>query len=235
MMTASALRFATALALPLAGATMLPATAAAQDDPGDKVNMVIVYGEDACPPSSDGEIVVCARKPDSERYRIPDDLRYSDDPANTSWTRTVESMEMVGAFGIDSCSPVGAGGITGCTKQLIDRAYGEKANSSSIRFGRLIDEARAERLSTIDEEAAAEQERVEMIEREYMQRLERERDAETTGNAAVDASAPPAINQARRQPPVVPSKETQFDDGEEGQRPATEPSLGDPTVPSDPG
>jgi hypothetical protein len=50
-----------------------------------------------------------------------------------------------------------------------------------VRFGLLIEQARAERLSTIDAEAAAEQERVEMIEREYMQRLEKERQAELPG------------------------------------------------------
>ena len=50
-----------------------------------------------------------------------------------------------------------------------------------MRFGQLIEKARAERLSTIDAQAAAEQERVEMIEREYMQRLERERAGELPG------------------------------------------------------
>ena len=50
-----------------------------------------------------------------------------------------------------------------------------------MRFGRLIEQARAERLSTIDADAAAEQERVEMIEREYMERLERERAGELPG------------------------------------------------------
>jgi hypothetical protein len=52
-----------------------------------------------------------------------------------------------------------------------------------VRFGLLIDQARRDRLSEIDEDAAAEQERVEMIEREYMQRLERERAGELPGMA----------------------------------------------------
>jgi hypothetical protein len=69
------------------------------------------------------------------------------------------------------------------------RAFAEAEN---VRFGQLIDKARTERLSTIDTQAAAEQERVEMIEREYMERLERERQAELPGEAALPAPAKPA-------------------------------------------
>ncbi len=232
-MFATVQRLLPTLALPLLATGLLATPASAQDDAGDKVNMVIVYGEDRCPQSTEGEIVVCAKKPESERYRIPEELRYSDDPANTSWTRTVESMELVDAGGLHSCSPVGPGGITGCTQQLIQQAYGEKATAPSVRFGQLIDAARAERLSTIDEEAAAEQNRVEMIEREYMQRLERERES-ATGNAAVDDAAPPALDQAKRQPPVAPSKDTKFDDGDDVRRPAGDPTTAQPLVPSDP-
>lgn len=173
---------AAALAAPFA------APAAAQDDTGEKVNMVVVYGQDACPPSTDGEIVVCARQSESERYRIPESLRYSDDPDNTAWAQRVEQLEMVGKFGTMSCSPVGAGGFTGCTQEMIRQAYGEKASASNIRFSQLIDAAREERLSQIDEQAAEEQARVEQIERAYMEKLEKERQAETP-----DETAPPAL------------------------------------------
>lgn len=170
----------------LAGLALLAAPAAAQDaaevaaaEPvPDDVRMSVVYGEDAAPECPAGEICVVARLPESDRYRIPETLRFSDDPENVAWTRRVESLEMVGAFGTMSCSTAGAGGFTGCTQQLIDRAYGERATSSGVRFSELIAAARAERLSTIDEDAAAEQARVEQIEREYMERLERERDTE---------------------------------------------------------
>ena len=150
-------------------------SASAQDDAGDRVNMVIVYGEDPCPPAVDGEIVVCAVVDESERYRIPESLRYSDDPANTAWAQRVEAFKFVGDFGAMSCSPTGAMGFTGCTQKMIDAAYEAREGGSAARFSQLIAEARAERLSTIDEDAAAEQARVEMIEREYMERLERER------------------------------------------------------------
>ena len=61
--------------------------------------------------------------------------------------------------------------------------------SASVRLSAA---ERAKRLATIDEDAAAEQERVEMIEREYMERLERERAAETP-----DEQSPPATCRSR--------------------------------------
>ena len=102
---------------------------------------------------------------------------------------------MAGAFGIMSCSPTGAGGFTGCTQQMIDAAYADKANNAGVRFGEIIAAERAKRLSTIDEDAASEQERVEMIERDYMERLERERAAETP-----DASALPQPSTSEEDP-----------------------------------
>ena len=60
---------------------------------------------------------------------------------------------------------------------MIQQAYAEKANSSSVRFAELVSQARAERLSTIDEEAAETQARVEAIEREYNERIAREQAA----------------------------------------------------------
>lgn len=156
--------------------------AAAQEEGGDRINQLIVYGDDPCPQSTENEITVCARKDESERYRIPENLRTSDAPDNVAWTERVKSYEMVGATGTMSCSPVGPGGMTGCTQQLIDQAYAEKEQSADVRFSQLIEEERARRLATIDEDAADEQARVEQIEREYMERLERERAAEE-GNA----------------------------------------------------
>lgn len=152
--------------------------AQAQDVGGDRVNTLIVYGEDECPVSTDGEITVCARLDESERFRIPPNLRESSDPATASWSSRVKSFEAVGNFGPLSCSPVGAGGELGCTAELIETAYAEKASSSSVRFSQLIEQARQERLSTIDDEAAATQARVEELERQYMERIQREEAAQ---------------------------------------------------------
>lgn len=194
--------------LAFAGAASLAAPAAAQDEAGDKVNMVIVYGDDECPASTENEIVVCARKNEGERFRIPENLRFSENPANDSWAQRVEQLEMVGSFGTLSCTPVGAGGITGCTQEMINAAYADKRNSSNVRFSQLIAAAREERLSTIDEEAAAEQERVEQIEREYLERLERERAAPTPGEETeeglpevLDESAPAPEAEAEESDP----------------------------------
>ncbi|MGQ7830323.1 hypothetical protein [Altererythrobacter sp. Z27] len=168
----------------------LGAPVAAQDEAGDKVNMVIVYGDDDCPTPADGEITVCARKEEGERYRIPENLRFSDSTQNVAWTERVDRYEMVGSFGALSCDPAGAGGWTGCTQQMINAAYADKREGQNVRFGQLIEAARAERLSTIDADAAAQQERVEQIEREYMERLERERDQALPGEQAEPEAAP---------------------------------------------
>lgn len=183
-------RSATAPLLALA-ALSLTAPGTAQDEPSETVRMVIIYGDDARPEPVGDEILVVATLPENERYRIPEQLRLSDDPANTAWAQRVERFDFVGKSGTLSCSPSGAGGITGCTQQLIDAAYGAKNESSTIRFSQLIEAARAERLATIDETAAAEQARVEVIEREYLERLERERNAPVPGEEDAEALPQP--------------------------------------------
>ena len=188
--------------LPLLAATAAfaawAAPAAAQEQPGDTVSVVDVFGEDPCPESTGDAIVVCRRMDEDERYRIPEPLRGSNSPANESWASRVRSYEAVGDFGPLSCSPVGAGGELGCTAQLIEAAYEEQRTGPGVRAAELIAQARGERLATIDAEAAATQARVEELERQYMERLERERegagadsDAPTSGPRAVEPLAVP--------------------------------------------
>jgi hypothetical protein len=171
------LRFS-ALGAALVFVTTIPAAATAQNIGDEKFNTLIIYGEDECPQSTADQITVCARLEESERFRIPEALRFSNDPANEAWTNRVKAYEAVGNFGPLSCSPVGAGGELGCTAAMVEAAYAERAQGSNVRFGELIAAARAERLSTIDEEAADTQARVEVIEAEYMERLRREREGE---------------------------------------------------------
>ncbi|WP_298192215.1 hypothetical protein [Novosphingobium sp.] len=169
----------------------LPAIAQLQDNPTEKINQLIVYGDDPCPASTDGSITVCARKDESERFRIPKPLR--DNPnasVNQGWTQRVKAYETVGAFGVNSCSPVGAGGATGCMSQLINSAYAEKKQGSDVQFGKLIEEERAKRLKTIDADTAAEQARVEVLEKEYEAKLKRERDGEPATTATPATSSP---------------------------------------------
>jgi len=112
--------FVTGFALP-------EAPAAAQDAPsGDGIGYVIVYGNDPCPRSTDSEVVVCARKPEGERYRIPERYRESGPlQSRQSWSQKARSFEYVGRTGIQSCSAVGPGGYTGCLQNMIDRAKAE--------------------------------------------------------------------------------------------------------------
>jgi len=182
-------------ALPLIALAAFAAPAAAQDTGSEKVRMVIVYGDDAVPPPQGDEIVVVAHLPENDRYRIPEALRFSDDPANMAWARRVERLDMIGSFGTNSCSPAGAGGFTGCTQQLINAAYADKREGSAVRFSELIAAARAERLSTIDQEAAETQARVESLEKQYMERLEREREGALPGETTASAQADQPLSQ----------------------------------------
>ena len=166
----------------------------------EAVQTAFVYGDDAAPPCPEGTICVIARLPDGDRYRIPETLRFSENPANEAWAKRVEKLELIGGFGALSCSPVGAGGFTGCTQQLVDAAFADKRNGEAVRFSQLIAAAREERLSTIDGDAAAEQERVEQIERAYLERLERERAGNLPGeDSPSDASSGPSSNAADTQ------------------------------------
>ena len=150
--------------LPAALWVGVPAAAQGVDE---KVNQLIVFGDDACPQSSANEITVCARKDEAERYRIPEALRETFSPQNDAWTNRVLAYETVGANGTLSCSPVGGGGMTGCVGRLIDTAYAERKQDPNIRFSELIAEERARRLASIDQDAAEMQARVEQAEREY--------------------------------------------------------------------
>ena len=170
---------------------LAPSPALAQAAPGEKVNQLIVYGDDPCPESADGSITVCARKDESERFRIPAPLRDNPNAAvNQGWTERVKAYETVGAAGAYSCSPVGSGGASGCMAKLINQAYAEKKQATDVQMGKLIEEERAKRLQTIDVDAAAEQARVEQLEKEYDARIARERAAE--GAPAPSATPAPS-------------------------------------------
>ena len=138
-------------------AFLLAAPAAAQRTAADdgKVNQLIVYGEDPCPQSTDEEITVCGRLPESDRYRIPEVLRNVTDPANTSWANKALELQYVGRTGIGSCTPVGPGGAIGCLQQLINQARAERGGGDLVDWNAMIEQARQERLSRIDAEAEA--------------------------------------------------------------------------------
>jgi hypothetical protein len=118
-----------------AAAALVPAPAGAQTAaPQERIRHIIVYGRDPCPRAASGdEIVICGRRPETERYRIPQELRdqgSENDPESTSWAARAEALEYVGRTGIQSCSTVGPGGVSGCWNELVrawrkDRATGD--------------------------------------------------------------------------------------------------------------
>ena len=210
--------------LPLLSLAVLAAPVSAQDK-DTAVNVVYITENEQCPASTEEVITVCGILED--QYRIPKTLRQSGDPANEAWASRVREFQSVGDFGINSCSPTGSGGLTGCTQKLIEAAYRERREGDAARFGQLISEAREDRLSTIDVDAAAEQERVEQIEREYMERLERERRGEI-GDEVVDPDAPPrAIYDPERLPPDEPEKDTAFEEPTPYPQPVDENAIDD--------
>ena len=127
----------------------------------EKVNLVIVYGDDACPQSQGDDIVVCARKGEAERYRIPEPLRGDpNEPSKQAWGERVRSMEYVGRSGTESCSPVGGGGATGCFAQLARLAKAERQALDNASWKDLVEAERGRRLSTIDADSDAIEARV---------------------------------------------------------------------------
>ena len=128
-----------------------PRTIAAVDDV--RINQLIVYGNDPCPASSEEEIIVCARRPENDRYRIPAPLREDTSPAANSWANRATELQYVGRTGVGSCSPAGSGGASGCLVQFINQARAERQQMDAVDWNGLIEQARQERLSRIDAES----------------------------------------------------------------------------------
>lgn len=117
-----------ASAAAVGGIAAFPAPAVGQQG---NVAEIIVYGNDPCPRSTDDQVVVCARRPEAERFRIPEKLRPSGSRQETeSWARKSRVLETVGSTGINSCSPVGPGGYTGCLTQVIREAREQRQQTN---------------------------------------------------------------------------------------------------------
>jgi hypothetical protein len=97
---------------------------------GSVIITLLVYGEDACPEKSGEEIVVCARRPEAERYRIPPKLRETPDDYSGdrgSWTTHVSALDDASrTTRPNSCSAVGTFGQTGCLTAALHQWYLEK-------------------------------------------------------------------------------------------------------------
>lgn len=96
--------------------------------PPDRAETLVVYGDDPCPEVEGDEIVVCARKPEDERYRIPKELRGKDDePMETSFASRMAAVEEAtrDTWGA-GCSVVGSGGLNGCFAESLRRWLAER-------------------------------------------------------------------------------------------------------------
>ncbi len=82
---------------------------------------LIIFGDDKCPADT-----ICVTAPESERYRIPKQLRakpYS--PENESWSLRAQAALEAGKSGIGSCTAIGSGGWTGCYMEEMRKAREE--------------------------------------------------------------------------------------------------------------
>ena len=89
----------------------------------ERIATLVVFGNDPCPRSSDDEIVVCARQPESERYRIPKQFRGKkyNEARDGSWAGTAKVLEYVSRQGLPgSCNPTGSYGQTGCFRKFLE-------------------------------------------------------------------------------------------------------------------
>jgi hypothetical protein len=115
-----------AFVLALAALSALPVRAA--DPP--KTTTTTVFGNDPCPKPRGDEIIVCAREPEGERYRIPKQFRTPprvESGPSASWASRVQGLEDAQRFTRpNSCTAIGSNGQTGCTQAMIRQWYLER-------------------------------------------------------------------------------------------------------------
>ena len=190
-------------ALILAGSAAAVPAAAQQSVDAEKINQVIVYGDDKCEQSSADEIVVCNRLPETERYRIPPMLRGNPlDVRNEAWANKVVALERVGRFGTDSCSPTGLGGFTGCTQALVAGARAEQKAADKTDWQAMIADERAKRLAGID--AAADEVEAAVVAEERALAERQKAAEELERQASGMAPAPMAPDEADAEPLPTP-------------------------------
>jgi hypothetical protein len=93
-------------------------------DARTRIATLVIFGDDPCPRSTEDEVVVCARQPESERYRIPKQFRGRQYNAarDGAWAGTAKVLEYISREGLpDSCSPIGSNGQTGCFRKFMEQ------------------------------------------------------------------------------------------------------------------
>ncbi len=95
----------------------------------ERISFLVTYGQDECPEAVGDEIIVCAATPESERYRIPLQVREEkdEDLPGGSWASAVESLDHQASMNRpNSCSVNGSGGQTGCTQAALRQWFAER-------------------------------------------------------------------------------------------------------------
>ncbi|NIJ37218.1 hypothetical protein FHR22_001902 [Sphingopyxis panaciterrae] len=131
MIQPARLLFPLLAALAFAAPAHADPTLAQSAEPPEKFSFLITYGDDQCPESTGEEIVVCAQQPESERYRVPKELReeLKDDApvGGGSWASAVEGYDNIArTTRPNSCSPVGSYGFTGCASAALRQWFEER-------------------------------------------------------------------------------------------------------------
>ena len=110
-------------------ATALPATA---QQAQQRTREIVVFGTDPCPRATDDEVVVCARRPEKERYRLPEALRPTGPPQlSQSWGVRSKALATIGQTGPGTCSGVGPGGDFGCALKDIQQGVAERGEQDA--------------------------------------------------------------------------------------------------------
>ena len=93
---------------------------------------IIVFGTDPCPRATDDAVVVCARRPEKDRYRLPEALRPTGPPQlSQSWAARSKALATIGSTGPGTCSNVGPGGTDGCALKEIQQGLAERAEQDA--------------------------------------------------------------------------------------------------------
>lgn len=113
--------------LALVAALSVTAVGAPAQAPRRERYIQLTDDEQRCPPSTSDEIIVCGKVAESERFRIPEELRSAAPADAVSQAARVDQMVAIGRTGTESCSPVGPGGHTGCVARQAQEGRDEQA------------------------------------------------------------------------------------------------------------
>lgn len=105
------------------GSVAVPTFAQTIGKPADPVQEqrriinVVVYGDDDCPVAkAPDEVVVCSRRPETEKFRLPPAVRSQTQRPEEGGGSRALAIDQIGRAGPDSCTAVGPAGASGCAR-----------------------------------------------------------------------------------------------------------------------